>query len=243
MYSFINKFWVSSKCPAWWAGPGAQKMGTTPHSALLLTAITQPQWCLPTGDGGFSQPHGKCHGLKLNISLGWNLMYFSNVICMHSYSLCHSAWHRETRDQSKSFKSHKHMLFPLNTYVQLALITTNRVHWKFWIHWPHARLSNSELWHSQMRLRRWGNKVAVHFKHLTLLLFRVAKFRTKRSFYTSMRKVHSSRMIRVLIFCLNSDSSVNSWTVDPIDDKKESQTLTEITCMTSGSSRSEWVLE
>lgn len=39
-----------------------------------------------------------------------------------------------------------------------------------------------------MRLRRWGDKVTVYFKHLTLLLFRVAKFRTKRCFYTSMEK-------------------------------------------------------
>lgn len=31
-------------------------------------------------------------------------------------------------------------------------------------------------------------KVTVYFKHLTLLQFRVAKFRTKRSFYRSMER-------------------------------------------------------
>lgn len=174
------------------------------HCSSLSSAVVhshQTSMVPPTWDGGFSQPYEKFHSLKHNISLGWNLMYFSYVICIYSYSLCPSAWHRETKDQSKSLKSHIHMPFPLNTYIQLGLMTTNRVHLKFWIHWPHAGLSNSELWHSQMRLRRWGDKATMYSKHLILLLFRAAKFRTKRSFNTSMERdifqqdAHSADMI------------------------------------------------
>lgn len=161
------------------------------HCSSLSSAVAcshQTSMVSPTWDGGFSQPHRKFHSLKHNISLGWNLRYFSSVICIYSYSLCPSAWHRETKDQSKSLKSHIHMPFPLNTHVQLGLITTDRVHLKFWIHWPRAGLSSSELWHSHMRPRRWRDKVTLYFKHLILHLCRAAKFRTKRSFDTSMER-------------------------------------------------------
>lgn len=36
--------------------------------------------------------------------------------------------------------------------------------------------------------KRGKQKVTVYFRHLTLLQFRVAKFRTKRSFYRSMER-------------------------------------------------------
>lgn len=93
---FIYKFWVSSKCPAWWLvktrSPAEGHCSF--FTALVLSSAancSHPTSTVPPARaGGFSWPDGKCHSLKHTISLGWNLKYFSNVICIYSYSLCPS---------------------------------------------------------------------------------------------------------------------------------------------------------
>lgn len=123
IYSSINsESPAKSRHSIWsgqWAEPRAQlRVATVLSSAASFShpsSMGPPAWA-----GGFSWPGEKCHSLKCNISLGWNLKYFSNIISTYSYSLCPSVWHREARDQSESPKSHMHISFPLNISIQLA---------------------------------------------------------------------------------------------------------------------------
>lgn len=123
IYSSINSEAPANPWHSIWSGQQAQPRARLRVALVLSSApscshsssMGPPAWA-----GGFGWRGEKCHSLKRNISPGWNLKYFSNIISTYSYSLCPSVWHRKARDQSESPKSHMHISFPLDISIQLA---------------------------------------------------------------------------------------------------------------------------